>query len=213
VGQKTHPLGFRLGITQKHKSVWFTNLSQYADFLKEDYKIRDCFKPLVKIASICDIKINRNNLGNLIELNVETARPGVLVGKNGEKLKSLINIIKAKLPRNRKIKFTVNEIVEKNFNAALIADYIAEQLEKRMSFRRILRQAIEEIKIKDTNGIKIQISGRLNGAEMARREWIREGRVPLQTLRAIIDYSNKEAHTIYGVFGIKVWLFKNEVFN
>lgn len=213
MGQKTHPLGFRLGITQKHKSVWFSNLNQYADFLEEDYKIRNCFKPLLKIASICDVKINRNNLGNLIELNIETARPGILVGKDGEKLKSLINIITAKLPKNRQIKVAINEIIEKNFNAALIADYIAEQLEKRMSFRRILRQAIEEIKIKETNGIKIQISGRLNGAEMARREWIREGRVPLQTLRAVIDYSNKEANTIYGVFGIKVWLFKNEIFN
>ena len=213
MGQKTHPLGFRLGITEEHKSVWFTTLNQYANFLEEDYMIRRCFKPLLKSASISDIKINRNSLGNFIELSIETAKPGVLVGKSAEKLQFVSDKIKRILPKDRKVKITVVEIVERDSNASLIADYIVDQLEKRIPFRRVLRKAVQQVQTTKAKGVKIQISGRLNGAEMARREWIREGRVPLQTLRAIIDYSNKEANTIYGLLGIKVWLFKKENLN
>jgi|TARA_B110000977_G_C11075121_1_gene490894 small subunit ribosomal protein S3 len=211
VGQKTHPLGFRLGITQKHKSAWFTNLNQYSELLKEDDQIRTYLKTLMKTASISNIYINRNSRGDQIELIIETARPGILVGQGGLGIETLSNAIKKFLPVNRQIRINIIEIENADLNASLVADYVVEQLEKRIAFRRAMRKAIQRVELAKASGIKIQVSGRLNGAEMARTEWNREGRVPLQTLRADIDYSAKEASTIYGLLGIKVWLFKNEI--
>lgn len=211
MGQKTHPLGFRLGITQKHKSAWFTNLNQYSELLKEDDQIRTYLKTLMKTASISNIYINRNSRGDQIELIIETARPGILVGQGGLGIETLSNAIKKFLPVNRQIRINIIEIENADLNASLVADYVVEQLEKRIAFRRAMRKAIQRVELAKASGIKIQVSGRLNGAEMARTEWNREGRVPLQTLRADIDYSAKEASTIYGLLGIKVWLFKNEI--
>jgi|TARA_B100001142_G_C14293331_1_gene639834 small subunit ribosomal protein S3 len=211
VGQKTHPLGFRLGITQKHKSAWFTNLNQYSEFLKEDDKIRTYLNTLAKTASISNILINRNSRGDQIELSIETARPGILVGQSGSGIEKLSLAIKEFLPINRQIRINIIEIENPDLNASLIADYVVEQLEQRIAFRRAMRKAIQRVQKVNARGIKIQVSGRLNGAEMARTEWNREGRVPLQTLRADIDYSAKEASTIYGILGIKVWLFKSEI--
>ena len=211
MGQKTHPLGFRLGITQKHKSAWFINLNQYAVLLQEDDKIRTYLKPFMKTASISDIRINRNSRGDQIELTIETARPGILVGQGGLGIETLSNNIKQILPKNHQIRINITEVENADLSASLIADYVVEQLEKRIAFRRAIRKAMQRAQVAKAGGIKIQVSGRLNGAEMARSEWIREGRVPLQTLRADIDYSAKEANTIYGILGIKVWLFKNEI--
>ena len=211
MGQKTHPLGFRLGITQEHKSVWYANYNGYADLLKEDEQIRSYLNTLTRTASISDVKINRNGLGDQIQLNIETGRPGALVGENGLGLESLLKNIKKFLPSNRQISINIIEIKKINLNASLIGDLVVKQLEERVAFRRAIREALQVAQEDNVNGIKIQVSGRLNGAEMARTEWIREGRVPLQTLRADIDYCTKEANTIYGVLGVKVWLFKNEI--
>lgn len=211
MGQKTHPLGFRLGITQEHKSAWFTNLNQYANLLEEDDKIRTYFTPILKTASISDIKINRNSRGDQIELSIETARPGILVGQGGLGIETLSTNLKKILPKDRQIRINIIEIENADLSASFIADYVVEQLEKRIAFKRAMRKALQRAQVAKAGGIKIQVSGRLNGAEMARSEWVREGRVPLQTLRADIDYASKEAHTIYGILGIKVWLFRNEI--
>ena len=211
MGQKTHPLGFRLGITQEHKSIWYANFNEYANLLEEDEQIRRYLNTLTKTASISDVKINRNGLGDQIQLNIETGRPGALVGENGLGLESLLKNIKKLVGTNRQISINVIEIKKVNLNASLIGDLVVKQLEERVAFRRAIREALQAAQEENVKGIKIQVSGRLNGAEMARTEWIREGRVPLQTLRADIDYCKKEANTIYGVLGVKVWLFKNEI--
>ena len=211
MGQKTHPLGFRLGITQEHRSSWYANFDQYANLLQEDDLIRTYLNKLSKTASISNIQINRNGLSDQIQLNIETGRPGVLVGENGSGIKTLLTNIKKLLPQNRQLTINIIEVEKVNLNASLIADLVVEQLEERIAFRRAIRKALQSALDENVNGIKIQVSGRLNGAEIARSEWIREGRVPLQTLRADIDYATKEARTIYGILGVKVWLFKSEI--
>jgi len=211
MGQKTHPLGFRLGITQEHKSKWYANFNQYANVLKEDDKIRTYIDTVAKTNSISNVQINRNGLNDQIQLNIETGKPGILVGDVGAGLENLLTNIKKILPSSRQVTINVFEVEKVDLNAALLADLVAEQLEKRIAFRRAIRDTLQRAQKQNVNGIKIQVSGRLNGAEIARSEWIREGRVPLQTLRADIDYATREANTIYGVLGIKVWLFKNEI--
>lgn len=211
MGQKTHPLGFRLGITQEHKSKWYANFNQYANVLQEDDKIRTYIDTIAKINSISNVRINRNGLNDQIQLNIETGKPGILVGDVGAGLENLLTNIKKILPSSRQLTINVFEVEKVDLNAALLADLVAEQLEKRVAFRRAIRDTLQRAQKQNVNGIKIQVSGRLNGAEIARSEWIREGRVPLQTLRADIDYATREANTIYGVLGIKVWLFKSEI--
>ena len=211
MGQKTHPLGFRLGITQKHKSTWYANFNQYANILEEDDKIRTYINTIANKNSISNVRINRNSLNDQIQLNIETGKPGILVGDIGSGLENLLTNIKKLLPSNRQLTINVFEVEKVDLNAALLADLVAEQLEKRIAFRRAIRDTLQRAQKQNVNGIKIQVSGRLNGAEIARSEWIREGRVPLQTLRADIDYATREANTIYGVLGIKVWLFKSEI--
>lgn len=211
MGQKTHPLGFRLGITQDHKSTWYANFNQYGNVLKEDDKIRTYLTTISKINSISNVRINRNGLNDQIQLNIETGKPGILVGDLGKGLENLLTNIKKILPSNRQLTINIFEVEKVDLDASLLADLVVEQLEKRIAFRRAIREALQRAQKQNVNGIKIQVSGRLNGAEMARSEWIREGRVPLQTLRADIDYATKEAHTIYGILGIKVWLFKSEI--
>ena len=211
MGQKTHPLGFRLGITQEHKSTWYSNFNQYAKVLNEDDIIRTYIGTISKAKSISNVRINRNGLNDQIQLNIETGKPGILVGELGTGLETLLNNVKKLLPSNRQVTINVFEVEKVDLDASLLADLVAEQLEKRVAFRRAIREALQRAQKQNVNGIKIQVSGRLNGAEIARSEWIREGRVPLQTLRADIDYATKEAHTIYGILGIKVWLFKSEI--
>jgi len=211
VGQKTHPLGFRLGITQEHRSKWYANFNQYANILEEDDKIRTYINTISQTNSIARVQINRNGLNDQIQLNIDTGKPGILVGDRGAGLENLLNNIKKILPESRQLTINVFEVENVDLNATLLADLVAEQLEKRIAFRRAIREALQRAQKQNVNGIKIQVSGRLNGAEIARSEWIREGRVPLQTLRADIDYATQEANTIYGVLGIKVWLFKSEI--
>ena len=211
MGQKTHPLGFRLGIIQEHRSKWYANFNQYANVLEEDDKIRTYINTISKANSISNVRINRNGLNDQIQLNIETGKPGILVGDVGTNLESLLTNIKKILPSNRQVTINIFEVEKVDLNAALLADLVADQLEKRVAFRRAIRDTLQRAQKQNVNGIKIQVSGRLNGAEIARSEWIREGRVPLQTLRADIDYATREANTIYGILGIKVWLFKSEI--
>jgi small subunit ribosomal protein S3 len=211
MGQKTHPLGFRLGIVQEHKSTWYATLNQYANILEEDDKIRTYINSIAKTNYISNVKISRNGLKDQIQITLETGKPGILVGDLGSGLKDLLKNLKKLLPENRQLSIKVFEVEKIDLEAQLLANLVADQLEKRIAFRRAIRTALQRAQKENVNGIKIQVSGRLNGAEIARSEWIREGRVPLQTLRADIDYATTEANTIYGVLGIKVWLFKSEI--
>jgi small subunit ribosomal protein S3 len=218
VGHKTHPTGFRLGITKKHQSSWFAILKTYSIFAEEDYKIRsELIKFLdsknIKNSGITKVIINRNSKGDEIQLEIQTAFPGIIVGKSGKTLDDLNKLFQKVLKDNKKIIINLIEIKQPYKEAALIADYIVEQLEKRVQFKRVVKKAISLARTKgQVEGIKVQVSGRLNGAEIARSEWLREGRVPLQTLRADIDYSCKIAQTIYGILGIKIWLFKGTIY-
>lgn len=219
MGQKVHPLGFRLVTTQKHRSVWFSEFANYPNFLEEDSLIREYLETKSTEAGISRIEIKRNGIGNKIEVEIYSARPGILVGKSGnglseiyKKLRKIISQEKFSVKNtNKTIIVNIIELTTPDAEAALIGDFIVSQLEKRVAFRRAIRQAIKRTQVAKVAGIKVQISGRLNGAEMARTEWIREGRVPLHTLRANIDYADKRANTIYGVLGVKVWLFKGEI--
>lgn len=219
MGQKVHPLGFRLVTTQKHRSVWFSEFANYPNFLQEDSLIREYLETKSTEAGISRIEIKRNGIGNKIEVEIYSARPGILVGNSGnglseiyKKLRKIISQEKFSVKNtNKTIIVNIIELTTPDAEAALIGDFIVSQLEKRVAFRRAIRQAIKRTQVAKVAGIKVQISGRLNGAEMARTEWIREGRVPLHTLRANIDYADKRANTIYGVLGVKVWLFKGEI--
>ncbi len=209
MGQKIHPIGFRLGITQEHRSRWFADSKRYPEVLQEDYKIRQYVEDKLNNAGISEIRIERK--ADQIDLEVHTARPGVVVGRGGSGIENLRTGLQAALGSNRQIRINVIEVARVDADAGLIAEYIAQQLERRVSFRRVVRQAIQRAQRADVQGIKIQVSGRLNGAEIARTEWTREGRVPLHTLRADIDYDYRTAKTIYGILGVKVWVFKGEI--
>nr|YP_010902521.1 ribosomal protein S3 [Hypnea nidifica]WCH54376.1 ribosomal protein S3 [Hypnea nidifica] len=210
MGQKTHPLCFRLGITQEHQSSWYAPMKKYSHLLQEDYQIRQIIKFKLHNASLSLIKISRKV--DQVEIEIHTARPGIVLGKMGTGIEELKKQLRQKILTNKQIRVNVIEITEPDSEATLIGEFITQQLEKRIAFRRAIRQGIQRSQKTNIQGIKIQISGRLNGAEIARSEWVREGRVPLQTLRANIDYAYKTAHTIYGILGVKVWLFKGETF-
>jgi small subunit ribosomal protein S3 len=189
VGQKTHPLGFRLVTVQDHRSIWFSNYNQYSTLLQEDDKIRTSLSSKIKPASISKISIVRDTTGNKIKLDIYSARPGILVGQSGSGIGDIYNYLKKSLPLQRQIEINVVEVTNPDREANLIADYIVEQLEKRIAFKRAMRRAIQRAQDANVEGIKVQVSGRLNGAEIARSEWVREGRVTLKTLRAHVDYS------------------------
>ena len=209
MGQKIHPIGFRLGITKQHKSCWYADSKQYPQLVQEDHTIRQYVENKLNNAGIADIRIERK--ADQIDLAIHTARPGVVVGRGGTGIESLRTGLQELLGGHRQIRINVIEVSQVDADAVLIAEYIAQQLERRVSFRRVVRQAIQRAQKAQVQGIKVQVSGRLNGAEIARTEWIREGRVPLHTLRADIDYAYRTAKTIYGILGVKIWLFKGEI--
>jgi small subunit ribosomal protein S3 len=183
---------------------------RYPELLQEDHIIRDYVEKNLSNAGISDIRIERK--ADQIDLEVRTARPGVVVGRGGAGIESLrTGLQKALKDPNRQIRINVVEVSRVDADASLVADYIIQQLERRVSFRRVVRQAIQRAQRAGVEGIKIQVSGRLNGAEIARTEWTREGRVPLHTLRANVDYAYSTAQTTYGILGVKVWIFKGEV--
>lgn len=209
MGQKIHPLGFRIGITQEHRSSWYAKMNKYSKFLQEDYQIRQHIIGSLNSAGISNIYIKRKI--DQIEIDIHTARPGIILGRIGSGIDSLREKLKKRLRNDRQIRINLVEVKDPDTEATLIAEFIVQQLEKRIAFRRAIRQGIQRASKAEVKGVKVQISGRLNGAEIARTEWVREGRVPLQTLRANIDYSYKTAQTIYGILGVKVWLFKGEI--
>jgi small subunit ribosomal protein S3 len=209
VGQKINPTGFRLGITKEHQSCWYADSKRYPELLQEDRLIREYVNKELNNAGISQVKIERK--ADQIDLAINTARPGVVVGRGGSGIEKLRTELQEKVGNNRQIRINVIEVARVDADAALIAEYICQQLERRVSFRRVVRQAIQRAQRAEVLGIKIQVSGRLNGAEIARTEWVREGRVPLHTLRADIDYSYRTALTIYGILGVKVWVFKGEI--
>jgi small subunit ribosomal protein S3 len=259
MGQKVHPLGFRLGVTQKHQSQWFADSKKYSQCLLEDNLLRETLFNRFVDARISKVQIQRRV--DLVRIEIEAARPGIIVGRRKEGLEKLKQDLTSLLKKHRNKKVSVyqaisqqandkqvlpqplvsqlenkqlveaevehnnhdlnndpvqvsihvTELANPNGEPSFIADTIVEQLEKRVPFRRVMRQAIRRSQRARVKGIKIQIAGRLNGAEIARTEWVREGRVPLQTLRADVDYSTRIATTIYGVLGIKVWVFKGVV--
>jgi small subunit ribosomal protein S3 len=208
MGQKVHPIGFRIGVTQTHRSQWFAKPKDYAKLVEEDLLIREFVERRLPEAGISRVNISRQV--DRIEIEFFTARPRALVGAKGETLTQLRDEIKAKLPETRNVALYVTKTQQPEMEAICIAENIAEQLEKRTPFRRTMRQAIMRARKAGADGIKIQISGRLNGAEIARHEWAREGRVPLHTIRADIDYATARAQTLYGILGIKVWVCKGE---
>jgi small subunit ribosomal protein S3 len=216
VGQKVHPTGFRTGINQPHASTWFANYGAYSQVLNEDYLIRQFFEkefaPIYGKAGITKLEIHRKV--NQLELLVHAARPkAIAVDKEQNNLiLKLKETLKTVITDSKQIRIKVVQIAQSETESYLVARSIADQLEKRVAFRKAIRQTTQTLQKSGVKGFKIQVSGRLNGAEIARAEWAREGRVPLQTIRADISYATYRANTIYGVLGIKVWIFNKEKF-
>ncbi len=209
MGQKIHPTGFRLAVTRDWSSRWYANSKNFATMLNEDVKVRDFLKEKLKHASVGRVLIERP--AKNARVTVFSARPGVVIGKKGEEIDHLRSALQKIM--GIPVHVSIEEIRKPELDAQLIADSITQQLEKRIMFRRAMKRAMQNAMRLGAQGIKIMSSGRLNGAEIARREWYREGRVPLHTLRADIDYATSEAMTTYGVIGVKVWVFKGEVLN
>ncbi|MBS3965337.1 MAG: 30S ribosomal protein S3 [Methylomonas sp.] len=209
MGQKVHPTGIRLGIVKDWTSRWYANSQNYPVLLLQDLKVRQYIKHKLAHASVSRVQINRP--ANNANITVYTARPGIVIGKKGEDIDVLRQDIS--LMMGVPVQLNVEEIRKPELDAYLVAESIAQQLEKRIMYRRAMKRAVTNTMRLGAEGIKITVAGRLNGAEIARTEWYREGRVPLHTLRADIDYGTAEAKTTYGIIGIKVWIFKGEVFN
>jgi small subunit ribosomal protein S3 len=206
MGQKIHPTGFRLSVTRDWTSRWYANSKVFAQMLKEDIEVRDYLKKKLAHASVGRVVIERP--AKNARVTVYSARPGVVIGKKGEDIEALKKELQVRM--GVPVHVNIEEIRKPETDAQLIADSIAQQLEKRIMFRRAMKRAMQNAMRLGAQGIKIMSAGRLNGAEIARTEWYREGRVPLHTLRADIDYGTSEAKTTYGVIGIKVWVFKGE---
>ncbi|MGH8558595.1 MAG: 30S ribosomal protein S3 [Methylococcales bacterium] len=209
MGQKVHPIGIRLGYIKDWSSRWFAESKDYPKMLYNDLKIREFIKKRLAHASVSRIQINR--AANNAHITVHTARPGIVIGKKGEDIDILRREVSDMM--GIPVHLNVEEIRKPELDAQLVAEGVAQQLEKRIMFRRAMKRAVTNTMRLGAEGMKISVSGRLNGAEIARREWYREGRVPLHTLRADIDYGFAEAKTTYGVIGVKVWIFKGEVLN
>jgi small subunit ribosomal protein S3 len=208
MGQKINPYGFRLGVTTEWKSKWFAGKKQFKQYLTEDWKIRGYLTERLADAAVSRIDIERTL--DKLRIDIHTARPGVVIGKAGAKATELREHL-SRLTGNNKIQLNINEIKESELDAALVAQGVADQLTNRVAFRRAMKRAVQNAQKAGVQGIRIQCSGRLGGAEMTRREWYREGRVPLHTLRANIDYGFREAITSAGRVGVKVWLYKGEI--
>ncbi|MCH8538156.1 MAG: 30S ribosomal protein S3 [Alkalimonas sp.] len=207
MGQKVHPNGIRLGITKPWSSTWFANSKDFPDFLNGDFKVRQFLTKQLKSASVSRIDIERP--AKSIRVTIHTARPGIVIGKKGEDVEKLRKRVAAIAGVPAQI--NISEIRKPELDAKLVADNISSQLERRVMFRRAMKRAVQNAMRTGAKGIKVEVSGRLGGAEIARTEWYREGRVPLHTLRADIDYSTSEAATTYGIIGVKVWIFKGEI--
>ena len=207
MGQKVHPIGIRLGIVKEHTSVWYADRKNYADYLNADLEVRAYLLDKLKNASVSRVEIARP--AQTARITIHTARPGIVIGKKGEDVEKLRQDLTKKM--GVPVHINIEEIRKPELDGLLVAQSVAQQLERRVMFRRAMKRAVQNAMRLGAKGIKIQVGGRLGGAEIARTEWYREGRVPLHTLRADIDYATYEAHTTYGVIGVKVWIFKGEV--
>ena len=211
MGQKVHPIGIRLGITAEWTSKWFADSQTFPEYVQQDHQVRDFLKRKLKDASVSRIHIERP--AKRANITIHTARPGIVIGKKGEDIERLrvqvANLLGMVL---HDVRLNIAEIRKPEMDAQLVAEGVAQQLERRVQFRRAMRRAVTNTMRIGAEGIKVKVSGRLNGAEIARSEWYREGRVPLHTFRADIDYGLAEAKTTYGVIGVKVWVFRGEVF-
>jgi small subunit ribosomal protein S3 len=212
MGQKVHPTGFRLGVKVGERSVkdwdgrWFATGKEYSDLLIEDINVRQHIMTRMADAGVAKVEIERS--ANMITVTIHAAKPGIVIGKSGVKVEELRRTLEAKT--GKRIRVTIQEIRQPEINAMLVARSIADQLEKRVAFRRAMKQAVQRAQRFGARGVRVQVSGRLGGSEMSRREWDRWGRVPLHTLRADIDYGQTEAHTTYGVIGVKVWIYRGD---
>ncbi len=208
MGQKVHPIGIRLGIVKDWTSKWYADSSEYADLLNKDLEVRDYLKKRLAQASVSRIQIDRP--AKNAHITIHTARPGIVIGKKGED----IDALRAEVSNimGIPVHLSVEEIRKPELDAQLVAEGVTQQLERRIMFRRAMKRSVQNSMRLGAGGIKINIAGRLNGAEIARSEWYREGRVPLHTLRADIDYGFAEANTTYGIIGVKVWIFRGEIF-
>jgi small subunit ribosomal protein S3 len=209
MGHKVHPTGIRLGISKDWNSKWYANKKQYGEFLAADLKVREMLRKRLAQAGISKILIERP--ANNARVTIHTARPGVVIGKRGEDIEKLRKDVSDLMGVPAHI--NVTEVRKPELDAQLVAESIAQQLERRIMFRRAMKRAVGNAMRLGALGIRVNVAGRLNGAEIARSEWYREGRVPLHTLRADVDYGFAEAHTTYGVIGIKTWIYKGEIFD
>ena len=208
MGQKVHPTGIRLGIVKDYTSKWYAGSNDYADFLNSDLEVRDFLKKKLSQASVSRIQIERTQ--GSANITIHSARPGLVIGKKGEDIERLRGEV-TKMMALPSVHINIEEVRKPELDAQLVAESIAQQLERRIMFRRAMKRSVQNTMRLGAKGIKINVSGRLNGAEIARAEWYREGRVPLHTLRADVDYGFAEAKTTYGIIGVKVWIFKGEV--
>ncbi len=212
MGQKVHPTGIRLGIVKDWASKWYADSATFPEYVKTDYDLRTFIKKKLKDASVSRISIERPS--RKVNITIHTARPGIVIGKKGEDIERLrLEVAKMVRMPVTDVRININEVRKPELDAQLVAEGIAQQLERRVMFRRAMKRAVTNTMRVGAEGIKVKVGGRLNGAEIARSEWYREGRVPLHTLRADIDYGFAEARTTYGVIGVKVWIFKGEVFD
>jgi len=207
LGQKVHPTGFRIGVIKPWLSNWYATKKNYPELLEEDNKIRKYIKKKLYAASISRIVIDRK--ATAININIITAKPGIIVGRGGQGIDELRNNLNKFV--KKRVQINVLEVARVDADAQLVSEFIGQQLEKRVVFRRAMKQAIQRAMRSGIQGIKVAVSGRLGGAEIARTEWSKEGRIPLQTLRADVDYGFAEADTIMGKIGVKVWIFKGEI--
>ncbi|OEY66549.1 30S ribosomal protein S3 [Marinobacter sp. X15-166B] len=207
MGHKVNPIGFRLGVIKEHNSVWYAEKQEYAKNLLNDIQVREFLDKRLEKASVSKIVIERP--AQNARITIHTARPGIVIGKKGEDVDRLRREVGAMM--GVPVHINIEEVRKPDLDARLVAQNVAGQLERRVMFRRAMKRAVQNAMRQGAKGIKIQVGGRLGGAEIARSEWYREGRVPLHTLRADIDYATYEAHTTYGIIGVKVWIFKGEI--
>ena len=207
MGQKVHPTGIRLGIVKDHTSVWYADKKSYSNYLLNDLEVRDYLRKRLADASVSRIDIARP--AQTARITIHTARPGIVIGKKGEDVERLRGELSRKM--GMPVHVNIEEIRKPDLDAKLVAQNVSGQLERRVMFRRAMKRVVQNAMRAGAEGIKVQVGGRLGGAEIARSEWYREGRVPLHTLRADIDYATYEALTTYGILGIKVWIFKGEI--
>lgn len=206
MGQKVNPVGFRLGTSRDHDSVWYAKAKDYSSLVMEDVNIREKIKSILPQAPISSVFIKRT-MEELI-ININTSRPGVVIGKKGEEIEKIKKELKKLV--NQNVKLNVVEVKQPDLDAQLVATSVTQQLEKRIMFRKAMKRAVQNTMRQGAKGIRIEVSGRLNGAEIARSEWYREGRVPLHTIKADIDYATSEALTTYGILGVKVWIYRGD---